>query len=102
MLAASESRRQSLQDRMQAALSESLYALETARRTESLAATRLLPQSELNYQSALSGYETGKVEFAMLIEAQRQILNAKRQRLKAQLEAQSRLAEIESLLGEEL
>lgn len=102
LLAASESRRQSLQDRMQAALSESLYALETARRTESLAATRLLPQSELNYQSALAGYETGKVEFAMLIEAQRQILNAQRQRLKAQLEAQSRLAEIESLLGEEL
>ncbi|BBE50932.1 outer membrane efflux protein [Ferriphaselus amnicola] len=102
MLAASESRKQSLQDRMQAALSESLYALETARRTESLAATRLLPQSELNYQSALAGYETGKVEFAMLIEAQRQILNAQRQRLKAQLEAQSRLAEIESLLGEEL
>ncbi len=102
LLAASESRKQALQDSMLAALSESLYGLETARRAESLAATRLLPQSELTYQSALAGYETGKVEFAMLIEAQRQILNAQRQRLKAQLEAQSRLAEIESLLGEEL
>lgn len=102
MVAASESRRQALQDRMLAALSESLYGLETARNTESLAATRLLPQSELTWQSALAGYETGKVEFAMLIEAQRQILEAKQQRLKAQLEAQLRLVEIESLLGEEL
>lgn len=102
MVAASESRKQALLDRMLAELSENVYALETARRTESLAATRLLPQSELNYRSALAGYETGKVEFAMLIEAQRQILQAKQQRLKAQLDAQQRLAEIERLLGEEL
>lgn len=102
LLAASESRRQALQDRMLAMLSENLYGLETARSAESLATTRLLPQSELTWQSALAGYETGKVEFAMLIEAQRQILKAKQQRLKAQLEAQLRLAEIESLLGEEL
>jgi outer membrane protein TolC len=101
-LAASESRRQALLDRMLAELSENVYGLETARRTESLAATRLLPQSELTYQSALAGYETGRVEFAMLIEAQRQILKAKQQRLKAQLDAQLRLAEIERLLGEEL
>lgn len=102
MVAASESRKQALLNRMLAELSENVYALETARRTESLAATRLLPQSEINYRSALAGYETGKVEFAMLIDAQRQILQAKQQRLKAQLDAQQRLAEIERLLGEEL
>jgi outer membrane protein TolC len=102
MVAASEARKQALLNRMLAELSENVYALETARRTESLAATRLLPQSELTYQSALAGYETGKVEFAMLVEAQRQILQAKQQRLKAQLDAQQRLAEIERLLGEEL
>ncbi|HXU94533.1 MAG TPA: TolC family protein [Gallionella sp.] len=101
-LAASESRRQALLDRMLSELSENLYALETARHTESLAATRLLPQTELTYQSALAGYETGRVEFAMLIEAQRQILKAKQQHLKAQLDAQLRLADIERLLGEEL
>lgn len=102
MLAASASRKQALLDRTLSELSENVYALETARRAESLAATRLLPQSELTYQSALAGYETGKVEFAMLIEAQRQILQAKQQRLKAQLDAQVRLAEIERLLGEGL
>ena len=102
MLAASGARKEALLNQTLAELSESLYGLETARRTESLAATRLLPQSELTYQSALAGYETGRVEFAMLIEAQRQILKAKQQLLKAQVDAQLRLAEIERLLGEEL
>lgn len=102
MLAASGARKEALLNQMLADLSENLYGLETARRTESLAAVRLLPQSELTYQSALAGYETGKVEFAMLLEAQRQILKARQQLLKAQVDAQLRLAEIERLLGEEL
>lgn len=79
-----------------------MAGLDTALRTESLLVTRLLPQAELTYQSALAGYENGRVDFASLLEAQRQILKAKRQQLKAQLEAQLRLSEIESLLGEEL
>jgi cobalt-zinc-cadmium efflux system outer membrane protein len=102
MLGATDARKETLLNQMLAALSESVFGLETARRTESLAASRLLPQSELTYQSALTGYENGKVDFATLLDAQRQILKARQQQLKAQLEAQLRLAEIERLLGEEL
>ncbi|MDO9011391.1 MAG: TolC family protein [Gallionella sp.] len=102
MLAASTARRETLLNQMLAALSESVSGLDTALRTESLLVTRLLPQTELTYQSALTGYETGKVDFSTLLEAQRQILKARRQQLKSQLEAQLRLSEIESLLGEEL
>ena len=102
MLEASGARKKALLNRMLSDLSESISSLETARRTESLTATQLLPQAELNYQSALAGYETGKVDFAILLDAQRQILKARQQRLKAQLEEQLRLAEIERLLGEEL
>jgi cobalt-zinc-cadmium efflux system outer membrane protein len=102
MLSASTMRKQALLNQMLADLSESLSGLETARHIESLAATQLLPQAELTYQSALSGYENGKVDFATLLDAQRQILKARQQQLKAQLEAQLRLAEIERLLGEEL
>ena len=102
MLAASGARKETLLNQMLSALSESVFALETARRTESLATTRLLPQAELTYQSALTGYENGKVDFTTLLDAQRQILKARQQQLKAQLEAQLRLAEIERLLGEEL
>ena len=102
MLAASGARREAVLNQMQADLAESVSSLETARRTASLISTRLLPQAELTYQSALAGYETGKVDFATLLDAQRQILKANQQQLKAQLEAQSSLAEIERLLGEEL
>jgi cobalt-zinc-cadmium efflux system outer membrane protein len=102
LLAASGARKETLLDQLLAELSESLSGLEIARRTESLVATRLLPQAELTFQSALAGYETGKVDFAALLDAQRQILKARQQQLKAQLEAQLRLAEIERLLGEEL
>ena len=67
-----------------------------------LAATSLLPQAELTFQSALAGYENGKVDFATLLDAQRQIRRAKQERLKAQAEAQMRLADIERIVGEEL
>ena len=102
MLEASGARKKALLNQMLSDLSESISSLETARRTESLTATQLLPQAELNYQSALAGYENGKVDFAILLDAQRQILKARQQQLKAQLEEQLRLAEIERLLGEEL
>ena len=101
MLSASTARKQALLDQMQSELSESLSALESARRTETLIATRLLPQAELTYQSALAGYETGKVSFSMLIEAQKHILKAKQQHLQAQTDMQLRLADIEKSLGEE-
>ncbi len=102
MLAAFGARREASLNQMLADLSESVSGLDTARRTDSLVATRLLPQAELSYQSALAGYETGKVDFATLLDAQRQILKARQQQLESQLEAQLRLAEIEQLLGEEL
>lgn len=102
MLAASAARKSALLIQTQSELSENLAALEAARQTEALIATRLLPQTDLTYQSALAGYENGKVEFAMLIEAQRQLLKARQQQLQVQMDMQLRLADIEKLLGEEL
>ncbi len=102
MLSASNARKEALLNQMQSDLSEALAALEAARQTDTLITTRLLPQAELTYRSALTGYETGKVEFGMLIEAQKQILKARQQQLQAQTDMQLRLADIEKLLGEEL
>jgi len=102
MLSASAARKEALLNQTRADLSENLSALEAARQTESLIATRLLPQADLTYQSALAAYETGKVDFAMLIEAQRQIIKARQQQLQLQTDMQLRLADIERLLGEEL
>lgn len=102
LYAAGNARKAALLDELLAALSESVEGLKTARRTETLVADSLLPQAELGYQSALAGYQTGKVDFATLLDAQRQIFNARRQQLKAQMDSQLRLAELESLIGEEL
>jgi cobalt-zinc-cadmium efflux system outer membrane protein len=102
MVAASRSRAEALQQQLVGDLAVSLAGLEAARRNETLLRTQLLPQSELGLQSALSAYETGKADFAMLLEAQRQIRKARQDILKTQVEVQMRLAEIERIVGEEL
>ncbi len=102
MLAAARARKDASTNQLLGELSENLGAIETARRTEMLATSSLLPQAELSFRAALAGYENGKVDFGTLIEAQKQIRLARQNRIKAQAEAQIRLAEIERLLGEEL
>lgn len=102
MLSAVRARAEALSNQVLAELTEHLAGIEAARRTESLTAGSLLPQAELSFRAALAGYETGKIDFATLLDAQRQILQARLGRLKAELEMQVRLAEIERLLGEDL
>jgi cobalt-zinc-cadmium efflux system outer membrane protein len=102
MVAASRSRAEALQQQLVGDLAVNLAGLEAARRNETLLKTQLLPQSELGLHSALAAYENGKAEFAMLLEAQRQIRKARLEILKTQVEAQMRLAEIERIVGEDL
>jgi outer membrane protein TolC len=99
---AAQARRDAAANQLQSDLSENLDALESAQDTEALLSNSLLPQAELSLQSALAGYEAGKVDFATVLDAQRQIRQAKQSRIKAQAEGQARLAQIERLLGEEL
>ncbi|HJV76360.1 MAG TPA: TolC family protein [Noviherbaspirillum sp.] len=102
MLSAAKSRKEAAANQVLSELTENLSALDAARRTEMLLADSLLPQAELTYKAALASYENGKVDFATLLDAQRQIRAAKQNQIKAQADAQARLAEIERLLGEEL
>lgn len=102
MLTAARSRNEATSNQVLSELSENLAGIEAARRTVSLVTTSLLPQAELTFQAALPGYETGKVDFATLIDALRQIRQAKQNLIKAQAEGQARLGEIERLLGEDL
>jgi outer membrane protein TolC len=102
MLAASRARHEAAANEMLSELAENLSGVEAARRTETLARTSLLPQAELAFQSALASYENGQADFAMLLEAQRRIRQARLTQVKAQSEARVRLAEIERLLGEDL
>ena len=102
MLSAAQSRQQAATNQALADLSENLSALEAARQTEHLMTYSLMPQADLTWRAALAGYENGKADFATLLDAQRQIRQARLSQLKAQVEAQLRLAEIERLLGEDL
>jgi outer membrane protein, heavy metal efflux system len=102
MVGAARSRSQAVADRLVGDLGENLAALDAARATEALVATQALPQSELSLRSAIAAYENGKLDFTALLEAQRQIRKVRQDRLKAQAEAQVRLAEIERIVGEDL
>lgn len=102
MLEAAKSRQEATRTQAVSELAESLTALQAARRVEELIGASLLPQAELTLQAALAGYETGKVDFAAVLDAQRQIRKAKEDRVKARVTQQLRLADIERAIGEEL
>jgi len=102
MLDAAHSRREATLNQLRAELHESLTALRAARRVEELVSASLLPQAELTLQSALAGYETGKVDFAAVLDAQRQVRTAQEDLVRARVDQQLRLADIERAIGEEL
>ena len=102
MLAAANARQEAAVNQALADLSENLAALEVARQTEHLMTFSLMPQADLTWRTALAGYENGKADFAVLLDAQRQIRQARLGQHKAQFDAQMRLAEIEKLLGEDI
>jgi outer membrane protein, heavy metal efflux system len=102
MVSAARSRAQNVANQLVGELGEQLAMLDAARKTEALVTNQSLPQSELSLRSAMAAYENGKLDFTALLEAQRQIRKTRQDRLKAQAEAQMRLAEIERIVGEDL
>jgi len=102
MLLAANERQQAISNQVTGELQENLAAFEAAEKQERLIADTLLPQAELTFRSALAGYEAGKVDFATLLDAQRAIKRARQDILKARVEQELRVSEIEKLVGEEL
>jgi outer membrane protein, heavy metal efflux system len=102
MVVAARSRVRAVTNQATQELDEHLAAYDAARRVEELNTSALLPQSTLTLRSATAGYETGRVDFATLLDAQRQIRKAQQDALKAAAEARFRVAEIERLIGEDL
>jgi outer membrane protein TolC len=102
MLAAAQSRKDAAASQLLGELSQYSVALDAARQLETINTSSLIPQSEATLQAAYVGYQNGKVDFATLLDAQRQILKAKLDVLNAQVQAQVSLAQIEKLLGEDL
>ncbi|MGE5468641.1 MAG: TolC family protein [Ignavibacteria bacterium] len=101
-LEAARARKEASATQLLSELSENLSAIESAGRIVQLSQHSLLPQAQLTFEAAMAGYENGKVDFATLLDAQRQIRSARQSIVKAQAEQQARLADIERLIGEDL
>lgn len=102
MVSAAQSRIGAMQNQLAGELGANLAMLDASRQTEALLQNQLLPQSQVSLRSAQAAYESGKLDFAPLLEAQRQIRKVRQDLLKTQAEGQLRLADIERILGEEL
>ncbi len=101
-LDAARARREATLLELRATLAENLAALNAARRIEKLTQDSLLPQAELSLQAALAGYETGRVDFAAVLEAYRALRDARVALVGARVEQELRRADIERVLGEDL
>ena len=99
---AATARHEAARNQALAEMDVSLNALQSARRIETVLNDSLLPQAELTLQAALAGYESGKVDFSTVLDAQRQIRKSKEDLAKARVTQQMRLADIERAIGEEL
>jgi outer membrane protein TolC len=102
LVESARARREAAANQLLTELAENLEALNLARRQQALTERSLLPQAELNLQAAIAGYENGKVDFAALLDAQRQIRRTRLELIRNRAEQQARLADIERLVGEDL
>ena len=99
---AAAARRDAIAFQLQSELGQNWAALDALREQGDIVRGTLLPQSGLTYQSALASYQSGRVDFVTLLDAQRQIRRTQLDLLKIELEQQMRLAEIERIVGEDL
>jgi outer membrane protein TolC len=102
MQSAAEAKRDAAAVQLQSELGQNWAALDALREQAAILRDTLLPQAQLTFDSALSAYQSGRVDFGTLLDAQRQIRKTRLDLLKVQLEQQMRLAEIERIVGEDL
>jgi len=75
---------------------------QAAKRSLELYREGLLTQAEISFNSALSAYQAGRVEFVNLLEAQRALREARMGYYKASVSFMQNLAELERAVGREL
>ncbi|MBF0420715.1 MAG: TolC family protein [Magnetococcales bacterium] len=88
--------------RIASTLKENLLSLEEAREVAQVTENTLMPQARMALQSALKSYQTGSTESVAVLDAAQRLKKFQIDWLKAQFEAQIRLAEVERLIGGDL
>lgn len=102
MSEAAVARREATALQLQSELGQNWAALDALREQAQIIRSTLMPQVDLTFESAMASYQTGRVDFPTLLDAQRQIRRTRLDLLKIELEQQMRLAEIERIMGEDL
>jgi len=83
-------------------VAESQAKVQAARRSITLYSEGLLTQAELSFRSAMAAYQTGRVEFVALLEAQRALREARIGYYKATVGFIQNLADLERVIGKDL
>jgi outer membrane protein TolC len=99
---AAKSNRDAIRNATLKQVGESLSKLQAAKRSVQLYREGLLSQAELSFRSALTAYQTGRVEFVNLLEAQRALREARMGYYKATVSFLQNLADLERAVGREL
>ena len=101
-LNASQAREQALAQNLSAELGEHTAALSASSEQLQLIRRQTMPLVEMAFKSALAAYQNGRLDYAILWQARREVQRNKLDELDALTNQQIHLAEIERLLGEPL
>ncbi|MCD6459760.1 TolC family protein [bacterium] len=89
------------ENQLSAQLDLLLYYFKDAQRKANLYTNTLIPKAKQSIDVALKGFETGKVNFADLLDAERTLLEFQLTAQRQKANSYMRLAQIEALVGEE-
>jgi outer membrane protein TolC len=99
---AARSNRDAIRNMTVKQVGESQAKLQAAKRSVQLYREGLLSQAELSFRSAIAAYQTGRVEFVNLLEAQRALREARMGYYKASVSFFQNLADLERAVGRDL
>lgn len=100
MLMAAEARREDAKARASGELGIAWSMYAQGRETLRLLEHTLLPQAQATRDASQAALSSGKVDFDSVIEAERQLIDIRTQRLKAELDTRLALTEIKKLTGD--
>lgn len=102
LVAAADARIENARSVLEARLGDAWAGYESNGESAQLLGDTLLPQAQAAYAAAEAGYETGRVNFNTLIEAERRVLSTRLALLDAQVARFVRLIDLEQITGESL
>lgn len=99
---AAKSNREAIRNMTVKEVAQGEAKVHAAKRSLQLYREGMLSQAELSFRSALSAYQTGRVEFVNLLEAQRALREARMGYYKATASVMQNLADLERAVGRDL